>query len=88
MLDMIVERYPDCWITMLYRDSNACLAWWLEAGGFNITYPNYDMYENETLMLSMIRSQNHNMLEFASKHNLTWQHIPKHADILKAIWKP
>ena len=87
MLDMIVEQYPDCWITMLYRDSNACLAWWLEAGGFDITYPNYDMYENETLMLSMIRSQNHNMLEFASKYNLTWQHIPKHADILKATWK-
>lgn len=87
MLDMIVKRYPECWITMLYRDSHACLDWWLEAGGFNITYPNYDMYENETLMLSMIRGQNYHMLEFAQRHNLTWEHIPKHADILKATWK-
>ena len=88
MLDDIVEQYPDCWITLLYRDSQACLEWWLQAGGFSITYPNYDAYKNEEVMLAMIRTQNNHMLEYAHKHKLIWNHIPKHLDILMTTWKP
>jgi len=87
MLDDIVEQYPDCWITLLYREDYKCLTWWLQAGGFDITYPNYDMYQNESVMLSMIGAQNHHILEFAHKHKLTWHHVDSHADVLKATWK-
>ena len=34
------------------------LDWWLKAGGFNITYPNYDYYVDEKTMAKHIAIQN------------------------------
>ena len=84
MLDDIVEQYPDCWITLLYRDNQKCLDWWLQAGGFDITYPNYDHYIDEKTMAKHIAIQNDAILKFAHKHKLMWKHHHKHHDILIA----
>ena len=61
----IIERYPDAWITLIYRNDIASLKWWLEAGGFNITYPNYEWYRDETNMFARIIGQNKLILDFA-----------------------
>lgn len=74
-LDTVKERFPDDWIMLVYRPDMASYAWWHEAGGFNIKYPSYAWYENSTNMLGEITKQNQYILEFAHKHNATWNYF-------------
>jgi len=85
--DEIVERYPDAWITLVYRPGPASMKWWLQAGGFDITYPNYDWYQNESTMAVQIHQQNKLILDFARQHKLQWTQHKKHSDILMATLK-
>ena len=71
-------------IVMIYRNDFECFKWWTDAGGFNITYPNYDHYVNEKTMAKHIATQNNAILKFAHKHKLKWEHHHKHHDILIA----
>ena len=82
ILDDIADLYDRSGIILIYRPNEASLNWWLQAGGFNITYPNYDYYKNEKTMAKHIATQNDAILKFAHKHNLVWQHHQKHHDIL------
>ena len=58
-------------LILVYRYSLTCLEWWLEAGGFSISYPNYEWYENEDKMFLEIVRQNKAILDFVNSHNLT-----------------
>lgn len=52
-------------IILVYRNDYECMNWWLEAGGFDITYPNYKpYYKNEDKMWNEIQRQNSNILKF------------------------
>jgi len=74
-LNEIYEKFPDSWILLVYRPDLACQAWWHEAGGFNISYPDYrPYYKNSMNMLNEIIMQNNYMLEFSQNHDLTWHH--------------
>ena len=82
MLDDIIDFYPTAGIILIYRQNDASLKWWLQAGGFEIKYPNYDYYVDEVTMLTHIAKQNDAILKFAHKHNLVWEHHQTHHDIL------
>ena len=84
MLDDITDLYHRSGIILIYRPDDACFSWWQEAGGFNINYPNYSHYENETKMKENIKKQNDAILKFSHKHNLIWKHHHKHHDVLIA----
>ena len=84
MLSTINYFYPKDGIILIYRPNEAALAWWLEAGGFNIAYPNYDYYKDEQTMAKHIAIQNEAILKFAHKHKLKWKHHHKHYDVLIA----
>ncbi len=86
--DEIVERYPDAPITLVYRNNQASMDWWLEAGGFNITYPNYEFYCDATGMWEQIEKQNKLILDFAQKHVLQWKQHHIHSDIFIGVYKP
>lgn len=52
-------------IVLVYRNDYECMKWWLEAGGFNITYPNYmPYYKNNTNMFKQIQDQNKDIMKF------------------------
>lgn len=75
-LDEIYEKFPDSWIFLVHRPDLSCQAWWHEAGGFNISYPDYHpYYKNSMNMLNEIIKQNNCMFEFSKKHDLSWNHI-------------
>jgi len=65
------------WIMLVYRPDLVSQAWWHEAGGFQIKYPNYDVYTDYAGMLSEIMAQNKAILKFGSKHRLTWQYFDR-----------
>lgn len=37
-------HWPKSPVVLIYRDSDACLGWWVRCGHFNITYPDYSEY--------------------------------------------
>lgn len=74
-LNTIKTLYKSDWVMLVYRPTDRCLAWWFEAGGFNITYPNYSSYKNVEGMRHRIELANSNMLEFAYKYNAQWNYF-------------
>jgi hypothetical protein len=74
-LDQIKELFPNDWIMLVYRPDMPSYTWWHEAGGFNIKYPDYKWYNNSTVMMSEIATQNKKILEFAHKQDLTWHYF-------------
>ena len=62
-------------IMLVYRPDQTSFAWWHEAGGFQIKYPNYDHYENSAGMLSEITRCNQKILQTACHYNATWSYF-------------
>ena len=64
--DFETPSYP---IVMVYRNDYECMKWWLEAGGFDITYPNYKpYYKDEENMWKQIQLQNADIMKFIWKN--------------------
>ena len=74
-LDNVKNEFPDDWIMLVYRPDVSSYAWWFEAGGFSIEYPNYSAYNDHIGMQHAIAEQNNCILKFAHKHNLTWNYF-------------
>tara|TARA_B100001057_G_scaffold499640_1_gene611088 strand:- start:466 stop:1017 length:552 start_codon:yes stop_codon:yes gene_type:complete len=83
----IKELYPNAWIQLIYRPDQPSMDWWLQAGGFTITYPNYDCYIDIDGMWDKICEQNKLILDFAQKNNLQWLQHHKHTDIFITTYK-
>ena len=73
-LPLVRHLFPEAWIMLVYRPDMTSYAWWHEAGGFNIKYPNYEAYKDSTTMLGEITKQNKAILEYGSLNDVTWSH--------------
>ena len=51
-------------IVMVYRNDYECLEWWKLCGEFNITYPNYQHFENLDKMWHHIQDENKDIMNF------------------------
>ena len=67
-LDWLTQFKDD--IHIVYRPDQECFDWWHEAGGWDISWPNYGWYENNEKMREEICCQNRAILEFVYKHQL------------------
>ena len=74
-LKLIKQFFPDDWIMMVYRPDQSSFAWWHEAGGFQIKYPNYSAYKDSPTMLTKIMEQNKAILEFGMINNCMWEYF-------------
>lgn len=66
-LDFIRETLPKAQILLVYRTNEECLDWWLEIGGFDITYPDYSSYKDVDGMRKGIAEENAAILDFARR---------------------
>lgn len=71
MLDHIKKSYPKDWILLVYREDQIAYDWWKQAGGYDISYPNYSAYVGT--MTEHIKEQNFHIKQFAKKYNLKWE---------------
>lgn len=85
-LDNLSEEFPKDWIVLVYRDSKKGFEWWKEAGGWDIEYPDYSWYVNDSIMMKKIQEQNNLILDFAKKNNLLWKQHHTFSDIFLSIW--
>lgn len=74
-IEQIRTQYPDDWIMLVYRPDQSSFAWWHEAGGFQIKYPDYSAYKNSANMLSEIIRTNSLILEYAGINNCKWEYF-------------
>jgi hypothetical protein len=74
--------YP---IVMVYRNDIECLKWWTDAGGFDITYPNYKYFKDQETMWNHIQSENKDIMQFI-KNNQDRVLCPKdNVDLCRAL---
>ena len=86
--EAIQDAYPLAWIQLVYRNNIASLDWWKHAGGWDITYPNYDWYEDDAGMRREIKQQNYLIVSFVNDHKLQWSQHSRYKDVYTAIYKP
>jgi hypothetical protein len=70
-LDDIVKTFPDSKIVLCYRPDDECYKWWHQAGGWDISYPSYDWYRDNSTMNYQIAEQNKAILDFCYRKGLT-----------------
>lgn len=71
-LDWLYDNCKGDEILLVWRDPKESEKWWHDMGGWNITHPNYDWYQNDSRMWEKIQEETRLIEEFASKHNITW----------------
>ena len=86
--DDIIEKYPDAWIQLVYRNNIASFDWWKYAGGWDITYPNYNWYEDDAGMRREIKQQNYLIVSFVNDHKLQWSQHSRYKDVYTTTYKP
>jgi len=69
-LDFVRKTLPKAQILLVYRTNEQCLDWWLEIGGFAITYPDYSWYKDVDGMEKGISEENAAILDFAKRMGL------------------
>ena len=74
-LEEIKDKFHNDWIIMIYRPDMSSYAWWHEAGGFQIKYPNYASYQNSAIMMSEIMRQNSEILKFGMINKCKWEYF-------------
>jgi len=62
-IEFIKKTWPECPLILVHRPDDACLGWWVKCGHFNITYPNYQHYDDLRLMAGVIQAQNLGILD-------------------------
>jgi hypothetical protein len=69
-LDYLRVTWPSCPLVLVYRPDDQCLDWWLNYGGFDISYPDYSWYANVDNISKHIAKQNQHIKEFVQAHGL------------------
>ena len=60
---------------MIYRNTELSFAHWIDACGFDISYPNYSAYKDAATLGKIMHSQNENILDYACKNNAEWENL-------------
>lgn len=69
-LDHLVPMFPEARFVLVHRPDEECLDWWLEAGGFEISFPDYSWYRELSNMKAQIARDNEAITGFAERHGL------------------
>ena len=74
--------YP---IVMVYRNDIECLKWWNDAGGFDITYPNYSYFKDQDTMWDHIQSENRDIMQFIRDNQDRITTLVDNVDLCRAL---
>jgi hypothetical protein len=74
-IDHVDQLPKEDWKLLVYRPDQTSFAWWHEAGGFQIGYPNYSAYKNSANMLAEIIRTNQLILEYSCINNCSWNYF-------------
>jgi len=72
-------------IVMVYRNDIECFNWWNDAGGFDITYPNYSYFKDQDTMWTHIQSENKDTMQFIKNNQDSITCPADNVDLCKAL---
>ena len=87
-IDFLKKNWPDCKIVLVNRDNDACLGWWVRCGHFDITYPNYQWYNNLRQMGYQINNQNYALKQYWHNNPKRWANNNRHLALSLGIAAP
>jgi len=71
------EWFPEAKLVAFYVPEDEAFEWWHEVGGWDITYPHYDWYENDQRMREQIEIENTNILEHFELKNYNLEELTR-----------
>lgn len=75
-LDWIKENFPSSKIMIVLRPNQICIDGWLNAGGWDITYPNYNpYYKDDNTFQKLAKQELQSAKEFINKYSLEMKTI-------------
>lgn len=87
-IDFLKSTWPDCRIVLVNRDNDACLGWWVRCGHFDISYPNYQWYNNLRQMGYQINNQNYALKQYWHNNPKRWANNNRHLALSLGIEAP
>lgn len=84
-LEFLVRTFPAARFVLVYRTDDACLDWWLEAGGFDISFPDYSWYGEIATMKEQISLDNQAILEFVEQNQLRLKRLRSLKPVFEAF---
>lgn len=84
-LPFLAEMFPSARFVLAHREDDACLKWWLAAGGFQISYPDYSWYQDEDRMRTEIATDNEGIKAFAESLGVKLARRRSMEPVLKAL---
>ena len=87
-IDFIKQTWPECPIILALRDNDACLGWWVRCGHFDITYPNYQWYNDLRQMGYQINTQNYALKQYWHNNPKRWANNNRHLALGLGIEAP
>jgi hypothetical protein len=84
-LPVLLEMFPAARAVVVHRSDRACLRWWLEAGGFGISFPDYAWYGDVDGMAAQIARDNAAIVEFVARAGLRLRRHRSMAPVLAQL---
>jgi hypothetical protein len=84
-LDWLVSNFPDASIMLFYNGDAASYKWWMYNGGFDITFPSYQWYQNDEYMYDVIQENNKTITDFARRHLIKFKFHENYDSLIKDL---
>ena len=72
-------------IVMVYRNDYECYKWWIAAGGFGISYPDYKHFQDLDEMWVHIQKENSDLLEFVKNNDSRIESPADNVDLCRML---
>lgn len=63
-LPILRDMFPKAIIIGIHVSDTECFKWWHKVGGWNISYPHYDWYQDDNKLLKQISIENKNIKKY------------------------
>ncbi|GAA2405184.1 hypothetical protein GCM10010191_11230 [Actinomadura vinacea] len=84
-LDHLRALFPKARMLLVHRSEEECLDWWIDCGGFDISFPDYSWYQNLDNMRVQIARDNSALMDFTRRHGLRFQRYDDLAVVADAL---
>lgn len=84
-LEWLRENFPDSKIILSYNGEEVAFKWWHFVGGWDIDFPIYTWYDNDSRMYEKILEENTGIINFAKQNMIPIKFYAKFTEILESL---
>jgi hypothetical protein len=84
-LDYLIKIFPKAKVIACYLPDDICFDWWHKVGGWNITYPHYDWFVDDTRMKQEIKIGNALLIKFFAERNIPLKSYANYLEVFNDL---